>query len=225
MNRATTDCADSAVSIVHPGFFHAPRSQDATPAWQRGGPGEYDDLGSILQYRVVRETGASAAVLARPHMELGQGAVAHQTPYESTEVLLRLFAGRGDEAAFVRLAKRINWATRSADEIVEGVHLALRAGAHLRARKLASQGAELHPDDEELSKMAYVLAPPRVIRTDIPATGSMRANQTWLRENATEYAGKWVAVHRGTLLAVGESAREVWDRLEDTKDTLITKVY
>ncbi|MBS1253813.1 MAG: hypothetical protein MAG451_02866 [Anaerolineales bacterium] len=72
--------------------------------------------------------------------------------------------------------------------------------------------------------MARVLAPPRFVEALAPSS-SAQANQAWMRDHTDEYRGRWVAVRAGELLAVGETAREVWDRLEDTNNVLVTKAF
>ena len=141
------------------------------------------------------------------------------------EATLEAAAEMGDEAAFVRAAERIDWPQRPPVDFVRAVRLALAAGAHLFARNLAAEGARLHPDHLELSKMANILAPPRIVNADIPATPSVRANQVWLRHHADEFKGQWVALREGTLLAAGATAREVWDRLDSTDGVMLTKLF
>ena len=138
---------------------------------------------------------------------------------------LEIAAEAGNETAFVQAASKVDWLQRPATDFVRAVHLALAAGAHLFARNLAAEGARLYPDHLELRKMANVLAPPRVVDADIPPTPSVRANRAWLRDHGHEYKGQWVALQEGTLLAVGATAREVWDRLESTDSVMLTKVF
>lgn len=138
---------------------------------------------------------------------------------------LEIAAEVGNETAFLQAVSKVDWLQRSATDFVRAVRLALAAGAHLFARKLATQGARLYPDHLELRKMAHVLAPPRVVNVDVPASPSVRANQAWLRFHADEYRGQWVALREGTLLAIGATAREVWDHLESTDGVMLTKVF
>jgi len=138
---------------------------------------------------------------------------------------LEIAADAGNETALMQAASGIDWLQRPAADCARAVRLALAAGAHLLARKLATQGSRLHPDHLELRKMAHILAPPRVVDADIPPTPSLRANQAWLRGHGHEHKGQWVALREGTLLKVGATAREVWDRLESTDGVMLTKVF
>jgi hypothetical protein len=138
--------------------------------------------------------------------------------------LLKTAADLGDEALFLEVAEDIDWSRRSATEFTQAVRLALAAGAHLFARKLAARGAERYHDHEELQKMARVLAPPRVATADLPPDKSVRENQTWLREHADEYRGQWVALRGGDLLVAAPTANEAWEHLESKEDVLLTRV-
>jgi hypothetical protein len=142
----------------------------------------------------------------------------------SPATMLEITAANADENGFIEAASTIDWSSRGVGGFRRAVRLAIRAGAYLFARNMANQGAELHPEDAELQKMARILAPPRVVDADIPRSRSVRANHDWLRENASEYEGQWIALRHGTLLASGRSAREVWDRLHTTEDVMLTKV-
>lgn len=140
------------------------------------------------------------------------------------DTMLKTAADLGDEALFLEIAEDIDWSQRSAAEFTRAVRLALAAGAHLFARKVAMRGAEHYPDHEELQKMARVLAPPRVVAADLPPDESMRKNHTWLREHADEYRGQWVALRDGDLLAAAPTANGAWERLESKENVLLTRV-
>ncbi|RLC84126.1 MAG: hypothetical protein DRI79_13275 [Chloroflexi bacterium] len=138
---------------------------------------------------------------------------------------LEIAAELGDEEAFVEAASEIDWSQCRAVEFTRAVRLALAVGAHLLARHLAAQGAKLHPDHAELERMARILAPPRVVRADLPSVPSLQANQAWLRAHADEYRGQWVALRDGALLAAAATARQLRACLESTDGVLITRVF
>jgi len=138
---------------------------------------------------------------------------------------LEIIAETGDETAFVRAANEIAWSQRPATDFARAVRLALATGAHLLARKLAEYGHRLYPNHQELTKMAHILAPPRVVRTDIPPAPSLQANQEWLRVHGGEYRGQWVALRDGILLATAATVRQLRAYLESTDGVLITKVF
>lgn len=60
----------------------------------------------------------------------------------------------------------------------------------------------------------------------IPDSGERaRTEFRWLAENRERYAGRWVALEGDMLLAVGDSAREVYAAIADREGTpLVTRV-
>ena len=126
---------------------------------------------------------------------------------------LEIAAAEGDERAFLRATDQIDWSLRSAGDFVRAVRLALAAGAHMMARILATEGHSLRPEHAELAKMARILAPPRVLRDDLPPDPSVARNQTWMRSQGAKYKGQWVALSDGKLLAAAPSASELSTKL------------
>ena len=134
-------------------------------------------------------------------------------------------AQEGDESAFIEAANEIDWLQRSPADYARAVRLALAAGAHRLARRLAVQGVERYPEHPVLQKMARILAPPRVVETEKPSTTSVRANQGWLRTHADRYKGQWVALRDGALLASAETAKELKRHLDSTDGVMLTRVF
>jgi hypothetical protein len=130
-----------------------------------------------------------------------------------------------DAQRFEQLLGSINWKLRTASDILGAVDLALSLGAYDSARGLAAIGRELHPNHEEIEKHAHVLAPPRVIRRNLQADSSIRANRTWLIVHGDEYRGKWVAVKDGTLVGYDDSLDELTKRIGADNDILLTTVF
>jgi hypothetical protein len=102
----------------------------------------------------------------------------------------------------------------------------LMAGAYVAARNLAVEGADRHPKHAELKKMAYILAPPKVVRSG-PADPGVKANWEWFKAHGGQYRGRWVALHNGDLITVADSFDELVEQVNDSKEAriLITKVY
>ena len=144
-----------------------------------------------------------------------------------TDGLARLEAAAhaGDETAFLDARRAIEWSKRSAKDFTQAVRWALEAGAYRAATLLATEGAERFPRHAELAKMARILAPPRVIRSDLPPDPSIAAGMDWLRAHRDEYLGQWVALRAGVLLGTGNSFGELANRIGDIKGVLITMVY
>jgi hypothetical protein len=129
-----------------------------------------------------------------------------------------------NEMAFLEAVKEINWQRRTSQDFVRATRLALAAGAHLAARELASEGALLHPDDPEIQKYARTLAPPRItLRTQSTDRG-LKANREWIKANAGDYKGRWVALRNGVLLGSYQSLDELVHSINDTKGALITSL-
>jgi hypothetical protein len=148
-------------------------------------------------------------------------------PWERT---LATAAEHGDEVAFDQERSRIDWSARSASEFALAARLALRAGAHLAAREIASEGSKRFPTDLQLRKLAHVLAPPEIVRhpTQTP-NPALLANMAWLREHGSSYRGLWVALRAGELVASAASAEALREVLrtrerDNSNDVVLTRV-
>jgi hypothetical protein len=131
------------------------------------------------------------------------------------------------EMAFVTAYRAIDWGSKPAADFVRAIRLALEAGAHMAARKLAQTGAEKYPEDEALQRWAYLLAPPKVTVLKQPPNPGITANRDWMKANWETYQGKWVALRSGELLTVADSMDGVLEQVGDVKGTgiLVTRVY
>lgn len=137
--------------------------------------------------------------------------------------LLSALAEQGDGPAFARLAAEVAWDAYPPAEIARAVRLALAAGAPLPARQISAAGHRLYPEDAELAKMAYILAPPKVLGTS-PANPSTSLDLEWLRRHAVEYQGQWVALNKGQFLAAAPSARALKALLPPIQGVFVTRV-
>lgn len=123
--------------------------------------------------------------------------------------------------------KSIGWEGKSAGFYAEVIRLAFAIEAGLLARELAQEGHKLFPDDEELAKAARILAPPKTVATKGEAKPALKPTLDWFRENAEQYAGRWVAVNAGELVGVHETHQQLIDSLGEyasDPNTLVTKV-
>ena len=141
-----------------------------------------------------------------------------------TLTLTRLATETNNEDAFVRTVGRIDWSQRSARDFAYAVRLALATGAHVTAQNLAITGAEQHPDNDNLQKMSRLLAPARVIRSDLPPDPAVRVDHEWLLANRDEYRGQWVALRSGTLLATAPTVKELKAHVGDFRGLMVTRV-
>jgi len=161
------------------------------------------------------------------------------TPHKSKRVHKRALKPKLDEqmsalvkaahshntSAFVLAYQNIDWQTKKAEDFVQAVQLALAAGAHLAARKLASLGADRYPQNAELKKSADVLAPPKVVARNLPARPDIRLNRDWIMSQSSAYRGKWVALRNGTVLAVADSFDALADQIGNPSGVLLTKIF
>lgn len=132
-----------------------------------------------------------------------------------------------NEAEFTHALTEIDWNSRSADDFIRAIDLALKVGAHLTARELAAEGAQIHFDSKELQKYARILAVPRIIKERTSSDVKPKANVEWLKANRGNYRGQWVAVKNGTLVASAKTHDELIAAVGSTKGSgmLITNLY
>jgi hypothetical protein len=193
------------------------------------------DLGTAI-WPVVGTKQKSERRLSRPeveHWDIDAITTGADTALELAVVLakddalarMESAATAGDERAFLSAKDEVDWEARPAIDFLRAVQLALSAGAHMAARNLATQGAARYPDDANLQKYAWLLAPPRVLRSDAPPHPGLRANRDWLMAHGNEYRGRWVALHQGELLGVSDSLVALKELIGDTSNILLTKVF
>ncbi|MBU1660544.1 MAG: hypothetical protein KKD28_03620 [Chloroflexi bacterium] len=140
-------------------------------------------------------------------------------------IQLERAAESGDERAFIEVAKNINWENRSPENYLRGIQFAFGAGAHMYARRLATEGAEKYPEHQELQKYARILAPPKIIQSNLPPDPTLRESREWLKAHAYKYRGQWLALKNGELLGVAATLRELRNRVGRRDDILFTKGF
>ncbi len=133
----------------------------------------------------------------------------------------------GDGRTFVKLVKATDWSTRTPEELLNAIDLALYQEMAALAIELAQLGGRLFPDHERVQRAAKVLAPPvaRVVR--LPRARGLDASMDWFDEHASRYRGQWVAVREGKLLGAAESLEELMPLIgegEDAVSTVVTRV-
>ncbi len=106
---------------------------------------------------------------------------------------------------FTEVYRTMNLVNCNADDLVHIARLALSVGALNIAKETCETGLQRFPDNEELTRMSRIFAPPRITvsRRRLP-TGT-RANTEWLKAHSAEYRGKWVALENGTLIAAADT--------------------
>ncbi|HEX5702394.1 MAG TPA: hypothetical protein VFX97_04155 [Pyrinomonadaceae bacterium] len=122
-------------------------------------------------------------------------------------------------AVFLQEIKSIVWSNQSASHILRAVDLSLGIGAHVAARELATQGAQIHPENAELQKYARILAPARITDKRPTLDVKPKANIEWLKANRLTFKGKWVALKSGVLVGAADSRQALTDQVGETKGT------
>lgn len=139
-------------------------------------------------------------------------------------VRLESVAQDGCERSFLKVLKDIDWRNWPAGELIKLIMLALKAGAHLAARQIASESLKRHPDNSDIQKYARGLAAPTVVSRDLPPNPTLKANREWLKTHSAAYRGQWVAIRNGELLGTAGSMKELTTQIPDRENILFTKV-
>lgn len=139
-------------------------------------------------------------------------------------IQLEKVAENRDERAFVEVAKNMDWENRSPGDILRGIQFAFEAGAHIYARRLATDGNERYPRHQELQKYARFLAPPEVLHRNLPPDPTLRANRDWLKTHRDEYKGQWVALLNGELLGAAPKLKTLRSIVGQKDGILFAKV-
>lgn len=155
--------------------------------------------------------------------------MAIETVLQIEEVLplLGKYAQAGERQQFVALVEVMDWSGCRPEELLRVIDLALSLELANLAIKLAQRGKRLFPRHKRIQRAAQVLAPPVGREAAMSHPKTFGASQVWLREHATEYRGRWVAVHEGELVATARSLQELATEIgedEDTANILISKV-
>jgi len=129
--------------------------------------------------------------------------------------------------AFEYLARSSDYSAYDSFTLRQALDLALMLDMVTLARELAQKGLCLFPQEKAFQQAAVVLAPPQILGTHPAKPTSLPASQEWLKNNATQYKGKWVAVSDGKLLGTATSLKELQKQttnLGQTPGTIIVKV-
>ena len=105
-------------------------------------------------------------------------------------------------------------ASRLSSVPIESMARQLLARNHVLAARKLVDGVPSHHVAESLRRLRVVLAEP-VVRRRLPAPVKHSGDIDWLRGNAYNYSGKWIALADGTLLAADESLAALRRRLRE----------
>jgi hypothetical protein len=92
------------------------------------------------------------------------------------------------------------------------------------AQRLAQIGEHLHRNDPAIERLGRMLAPAKVLRTNLPPDPGVLQNHEWLKKHASEYRKRWVALQNGKLLSSGDSIGDVRSKMRDLKGILLTRI-
>ena len=102
----------------------------------------------------------------------------------------------------------------------------LAAGDYVQARALVAEALQNTPHDQELHRFAQIIAPPRVLAAKKAVSSEgQAANRLWLRQNSADYAGQWVALRDGQLLAAAPDLSVIQEQLGSVKGIFLTRIF
>ncbi len=119
---------------------------------------------------------------------------------------------------FVKLVEVLAHLGKPKKIFEEAIGVALSHDAVRIARQLAARGQELEPDNEALQKWGRILAPAKAYVNDRPPRPDLGESMNWLSQHSPQYAGKWVALDNGELLAVADSHDALLEQLGNPAD-------
>jgi hypothetical protein len=143
---------------------------------------------------------------------------------------LKAATDTGDSQAFLRQLALLDQDTLSAPEAIQVIKMALLLDMPAVAIDLARHAGTRFPNDPDIQQAVALLAPTNAARpTTAPPVKGLRQSQEWLRQNAADYRGQWVAVHQGRLLGAARTLPALRELLtqahhQDTSSTIITRV-
>lgn len=126
--------------------------------------------------------------------------------------------------AFGRAEEAMDWTGHPPEDFIHAINLALKIGAFMVARRISEKGAKLYPHDETVQLHARVLAPPKILRSDLPPDPGARANMDWLKKHSLEYRGRWIVLKDGNLLDSDDSFEKLIARRPVTVGILLTRI-
>jgi hypothetical protein len=123
------------------------------------------------------------------------------------------------------MATNIN--NKTAECFIREMDAALDIGDWQSAQEISIEAARHYPDNREIYRYAYILAPSKVTvsPSDPEKRKNIQASRQWMRKNWQKYRGNWVAVKAGELLATAKSFDELVVQLENTQGTLLTVIH
>lgn len=127
---------------------------------------------------------------------------------------------------FIRSVDTIDWSSKSASFFKEGIKHVLSADAVQLARELSQLAVQIHPHDEDIIHLNKVISPPQIVRGRKTTESDITPTMEWLKNNAQDYRGNWIAVQSGKLIGMAKSHQALLEKLGDVpqNDVLITEI-
>ena len=95
------------------------------------------------------------------------------------------------------------------EDFLAEIQAIANSGTLRGARELAERGLALYPDHPELQRLHHALRPFESKLVPHPRTPDRKDTFEWLRQNAAEYRGQWIAVLGTRLIAASPHLDEV----------------
>lgn len=99
-------------------------------------------------------------------------------------------------------------------DFIQEIRTALQDGDIKTAQQLSLTAATHYPENREIKKLVYLVAPPMVVLGN-PSPEQRRAYRAWLQENHLKYRGQWVALSENKLIAHAGSSDELKEQVGD----------
>jgi hypothetical protein len=107
--------------------------------------------------------------------------------------------------SFIETVDSTNWETKSAAEIHHAIDQALSLDLPLVARRLAELGRTVFPEDENITTVARILAPPVVRVSSRPNNPSQPTISEWITKHADEFRGQWIGFRNNKFIGAASS--------------------
>lgn len=120
----------------------------------------------------------------------------------------------------------INPSKSSASVLTVLIQVALHIGAHETARELASLAVEKYPRDQKIQDLANLLAPPKILASNLPADPKVHLNVQWIEQHGQDFRGQWIALENGELRGAAQTLDELIGKVGDPRKHgyLVTRV-
>jgi hypothetical protein len=116
-------------------------------------------------------------------------------------------AAKRDVAGFGKAAEAMDWSGHPPEDFIRAMDLALESRSADDCAAHLGEGRSALPSHATIQKYARILAPAKILRSDLPSDPQAQANWRWYREHGDQYRGRWVMVKNGELLDSAESSK------------------